>query len=100
MTIIEDAGLDGAPDVDRSLFNRLIEQTFDASQRDEDVLRVFRSWSTCMKAAGVTYAYPLQAITDERALTRCLTSQDDCPPVRVRVLGIEGHRGNRLGGRP
>ncbi|MEV0146956.1 MULTISPECIES: hypothetical protein [unclassified Nonomuraea] len=58
--------LQGAAKVDSSLFNRLIAQTFDASQRDENVVRAFRSWSACMTAAGVHYADPLQAVTDER----------------------------------
>ncbi|MEV0195701.1 hypothetical protein [Nonomuraea sp. NPDC050691] len=58
--------LQGAPKVDSSLFNRLIEQTFEASQRDENVVRAFQSWSACMTAVGVRYANPLQAVTDER----------------------------------
>ncbi|MEV4804348.1 hypothetical protein AB0K18_30465 [Nonomuraea sp. NPDC049421] len=77
--------LHAAPDVDASLFNRLIDQTFDASQRDEDVLRVFRSWSTCMKAAGITYADPLQAITDERWLRAATPSPEE---IRVAVADV------------
>ncbi|MFC5748688.1 hypothetical protein [Actinomadura rugatobispora] len=56
----------GAPNVDAPLFNKLIGQTFDRSQRDGDVVAAFRAWSACMKEKGIHYPAPLAAITDKR----------------------------------
>ncbi|MBO8193457.1 hypothetical protein ITI46_17590 [Streptomyces oryzae] len=56
----------GLPATDRDLLSALIGKTFEESQRDPDVLRVFRAWSTCMNRAGARYSSPLKAIEDER----------------------------------
>ncbi|MEV6150108.1 hypothetical protein AB0L53_07170 [Nonomuraea sp. NPDC052129] len=58
--------LKDAPEVSASLFNTLVRQTFEESQRDGDVVRVFRDWSACMKKKGFDYPDPLAAITDDR----------------------------------
>ncbi|WP_343955121.1 hypothetical protein [Nonomuraea longicatena] len=60
----------GAPKADAAFFNKVIFASFDASQRDEQVVRVFRSWSTCMAGEGFDYPDPLAAITDKRWQTR------------------------------
>ncbi|MBT2423861.1 hypothetical protein J7F01_36185 [Streptomyces sp. ISL-22] len=61
-----DQMMKGAPKINVSLFNKRSGQTFEASQRDAKVERVFRSWSACMKEAGFRYKDPLAAATDER----------------------------------
>ncbi|WP_345428222.1 hypothetical protein [Actinoallomurus vinaceus] len=69
----------GTPKVNESLFNQLIFKTFDDSQHDAEVVRVFRSWSGCMAGAGFHYADPLAAITDDR------WSTDNPSPQEVRA---------------
>ncbi|MET8680631.1 hypothetical protein ABZW18_24355 [Streptomyces sp. NPDC004647] len=49
---------------DHELFNQRIGQNFDKSQRDAEVVKVFRAWSTCMKKEGFSYTDPLEAIGD------------------------------------
>jgi hypothetical protein len=66
----------GAPKADAAFFNKAIFASFDASQRDEQVVRVFRSWSTCMAGAGLDYPDPLAAITDKRWQTKEPSAQE------------------------
>ncbi|MFI6908313.1 hypothetical protein ACIBKY_44125 [Nonomuraea sp. NPDC050394] len=66
----------GAPKADASFFNKTIFASFDASQRDEQVRRAFRSWSACMAGEGFRYPDPLAAITDARWETGQPTSQE------------------------
>lgn len=56
----------GTPQVDEALFNRLITETFERSQQDPAVERVFQAWSACMREHGLRYADPLAAVADER----------------------------------
>ncbi|MFB9475035.1 hypothetical protein [Nonomuraea salmonea] len=43
----------GAPQVDATLFNKLVSQTFGEAQRDAKVVEVFKDWSACMRAEGL-----------------------------------------------
>ncbi|MET7336307.1 hypothetical protein [Nonomuraea sp. NPDC005650] len=58
--------LKDAQEINESLFNTLVRQTFEESLRDGEVVRVFRAWSACMKNNGFHYPDPLAAITDDR----------------------------------
>jgi hypothetical protein len=51
---------------DQSLAQRLGSDTFFRSQRDPRVQTAFQQWSACMKAAGFTYAGPLDPPKDPR----------------------------------
>ncbi|MEV0147987.1 MULTISPECIES: hypothetical protein [unclassified Nonomuraea] len=59
----------GTPKVDGALFNRLISETFERSQRDPEVVQVFQAWSTCMREQGRQYADPLAAVSSRRWMT-------------------------------
>ncbi|GAA3654428.1 hypothetical protein GCM10022224_016710 [Nonomuraea antimicrobica] len=75
----------GAPPVDMALFNKLITQTFEESQRDPKVLQVFRSWSGCMRAEELRYADPLAAITDQRWLSGGPPTQEEIRTAQADV---------------
>jgi hypothetical protein len=66
----------GVPEADAAFFNERIFASFDASQRDEKVLKVFRAWSRCMAGEGFDYPDPLTAITDERWQTKRPSAQE------------------------
>ena len=75
----------GTPQVDGALFNRLISETFEQSQRDPEVVQVFRAWSACMREQGWQYADPLAAITDQRWLTDGPASQEEIRAAQADV---------------
>ncbi|MFI6291202.1 hypothetical protein ACIBEJ_06415 [Nonomuraea sp. NPDC050790] len=66
----------GAPKADAAFFNKAIFAAFDASQRDEKVAQVFRTWSTCMAGEGFQYPDPLEAVTDKRWSTASPSAQE------------------------
>ncbi|NUW44392.1 hypothetical protein [Nonomuraea rhodomycinica] len=68
--------------VDASLFNTLVRQTFEESQRDGNVVRAFRAWSACMRNKGFPYPDPIAAVTDDRWLN---TQQ----PSRQEIIAAE-----------
>jgi hypothetical protein len=67
----------GTPQVDGGLFNRLISETFEQSQRDPEVVQVFQAWSTCMREQRWQYADPLAAVTDQRWMKDGPASQEE-----------------------
>ncbi|MEU6788933.1 hypothetical protein ABZ912_57965 [Nonomuraea angiospora] len=75
----------GTPQVDEALFNRLISETFERSQRDPEVVQVFRAWSTCMREQGRPYADPLAAITDRRWMKGGPASQEEIRAAQADV---------------
>ncbi|MBT2232631.1 hypothetical protein [Nonomuraea sp. NEAU-A123] len=75
----------GTPQVDGALFNRLISETFEQSQRDPKVVQVFQAWSTCMREQGRQYANPLAAITDQRWMKAGPASQEEIRAAQADV---------------
>ncbi|MDP4511558.1 hypothetical protein [Nonomuraea turcica] len=75
----------GTPNIDTSLFNTLISQTFDESQRDGDVVAAFRAWSACMKEKGFHYPDPLAAVTDERWMSAGSPSRQETTAAETDV---------------
>lgn len=68
--------------IDASLFNSLISQTFDESRRDGDVGVAFHAWSACMREKGFHYPDPLAAVTDERWMSAG-------SPSRLEIMAAE-----------
>ncbi|MFB9966406.1 hypothetical protein [Sinosporangium siamense] len=66
----------GPAKADAAFFNEIIFTTFDASQRDGKVTRVFRAWSECMVGEGLRYPDPLSAVTDKRWATGQTTAEE------------------------
>ncbi|MBN6057660.1 hypothetical protein JYK22_37405, partial [Nonomuraea sp. RK-328] len=75
----------GTPKVDGALFNRVISETFQRSQRDPRVVQVFQAWSACMREQGWQYADPLAAITDRRWMRNGPASQEEIRAAQADV---------------
>ena len=52
------------PDLDRSRLYDFSAEAFKASLKDPEVVQVFRTWRTCMKAEGLRYSDPLEPFGD------------------------------------
>jgi hypothetical protein len=73
------------PDADFGLLNRTVDATYEKSMKDRAVVRVFHTWSTCMKERGYVYPDPMKAITDKRWLKDDRVSRAETRQARTDV---------------
>ncbi|MEZ3177286.1 hypothetical protein KYY02_00735 [Streptomyces pimonensis] len=56
--------LEDVPESDYGVMNGYAKKAYEASQRDGEVLKVFRTWSACMEKGGFRYSTPMAAAGD------------------------------------